>query len=412
LLAHAVRPLGYYAPRDEAELRVAVESIRAQPGASHKPRYFGYEPERCTHGAANVTGCTRCLDACPAGAIVSAGAKVKFDPFLCQGCGTCTAVCPDGAVRYAHPPAATTLETVRVMLEAWRAAGAAAPRLVVVSAEGAHSGAAQSLLDAPDALTYSVHALASFGIEAWFAALAWGATQVVLVAGANTPEASLRALRDEIAMAHAVLAELGEPLSRIVLIEDAHTQSPAPAASIGTVAGTLTLESKRSTLFAALDHVAQGKTPSNVPVRLPERSSIGAVAVSEERCTLCFACVNLCPTYALLNGSDALPELRFTESRCVQCGLCERGCPEHAIKLIPQITLSRAVREESRALFTDEPFKCIGCGSPFISRRTLMRSMELVKEHPLIQQEGIERLKLCMPCRADATMRDTMPDQP
>jgi len=41
-----------------------------------------------------------------------------------------------------------------------------------------------------------------------------------------------------------------------------------------------------------------------------------------------------------------------------------------------------------------------------------MRSMELVKEHPLIQQEGIERLKLCMPCRADATMRDTMPDQP
>ena len=135
------------------------------------------------------------------------------------------------------------------------------------------------------------------------------------------------------------------------------------------------------------------------------------MAVSKERCTLCFACVNLCPTYALSNGSDALPELRFTESRCVQCGLCERGCPEHAIQLIPQITLARAVREESRVLFADEPFKCIRCGTPFISRRTLMRSMELVKEHPLIQQEGIERLKLCMPCRADATMRDAMPDQ-
>jgi len=411
LLAHEVRPLGYYAPRDEAELRVALESIRAQPGASHKPRYFGYEPERCTHGASSVTGCTRCLDACPAGAIVSAGAKVKFDPFLCQGCGTCTAVCPDGAVRYAYPPAATTLEMVRVMLEAWRVTGAAAPRLVVISAEGAPSSATQSLLDAPDALSHSVHALASFGIEAWFATLAWGATQVVLVAGAHTPQASLHALRDEIAMAHAVLAELGEPLSRIVLIEGAYTLLPAPAASIGTVVGTLTLESKRSTLFAALDHLAQSKTPSNVPVRLPKRSSIGAVVVSKERCTLCFACVNLCPTYALSNGGDALPELRFTESRCVQCGLCERGCPEQAVQLIPQITLARTAREELKVLFTDEPFKCIRCGTPFISQRTLMRSMELVKEHPLIQQEGIERLKLCMPCRADATMRDAMPDQ-
>ena len=411
LLAREVRPLGYYAPRDEAELRVALESIRAQPAASRKPRYFGYEPERCTHGAASVTGCTRCLDACPAGAIVSAGAKVKFDPFLCQGCGTCTAVCPDGAVQYAYPLAATTLETVRVMLEAWSAAGASAPRLVVVSAEGVPSSATQSLLDAPDALSHSVHALASFGIEAWFAALAWGATQVVLVAGAHTPQASLHALRDEIDTAHAVLAELGEPLSRIVLIEEVQTLSVAPATSIGAIAGPLTAESKRSTLYAALDHLARGKTPSNVPVRLPERSSIGAVVVSEERCTLCFACVNLCPTYALSNGSDALPELRFTESRCVQCGLCERGCPEHAIQLIPQITLARTVREESRVLFADEPFKCIRCGTPFISRRTLMRSMDLVKEHPLIQQEGIERLKLCMPCRADATMRDAMPDQ-
>ena len=41
LLAREVRPLGYYAPRDEAELRVALESIRAQPAASRKPRYFG-----------------------------------------------------------------------------------------------------------------------------------------------------------------------------------------------------------------------------------------------------------------------------------------------------------------------------------------------------------------------------------
>jgi ferredoxin len=411
LLKHEVRPLGYYAPRDETELASAVEAIRAQPGVSHKLRYFAYDAGRCTHGAASLTGCTRCLDACPAGAVASAGAKVQFDPFLCQGCGTCTTVCPDGAVRYAYPPAATTLETVRVMLEAWRATGAASPRLVVVTEEGASSETAQSLSAAPDALSYPVHALASFGIEGWFAALAWGAAQVVLAAGANTPQASLRALHDEIAVAHAVLTDLGEPPSRIVLIEGVQTLPRAPTTSIGNSAGPRTLGSKRSTLYAALDYLAENKTVSDVPMRLPDGASIGAVEVSEERCTLCFACVNLCPTYALSNGSDAQPELRFTESRCVQCGLCERGCPERAIQLIPQITLARAVREKSRVLFADESFKCLRCGTPFISRRTLMRSMELVKEHPLIQQEGIERLKLCMPCRADATMREAMPDQ-
>lgn len=409
LLAHEVRPLGYYAPRDDAELRAALESIRTQPGALHKPRYFEYDTGRCTHGAANVIGCTRCLDACPAGAIATAGAKVKFDPFLCQGCGTCTAVCPDGAVRYAHPPAVTLVETVRLMLEAWRTAGAAPPRLVVVPAEGALSSAAQALLAAPDALPCPVHGLASFGVEAWFATLAWGAAQVVLVVGPNTPPASRRALRDEIAVARVVLTELGEPSGRIVLLEGSQTLPPAPNAAIGDMAGPLPLESKRSTLYAALDQLVASKSLSGTPTELPDGASIGAVAVSEERCTLCFACVNLCPTYALSSGSDAQPELRFTEARCVQCGLCERGCPERAIQMVPQIALARAMREDSRVLCTDEPFKCIGCGTPFMSRRTLMRSMELVREHPLIQQEGIDRLKLCMTCRAQATMLDSMP---
>ncbi len=297
------------------------------------------------------------------------------------------------------------------MLEAWRAAGAASPRLVVVPKEGALSDAAQSLLAASDVLSYPVHALASFGIEAWFATLAWGVTQVVLVAGANTPQASLRALRDEIAVALAILAELGEPPNRIVLIEGVQTFAPAPTASIGSIAGPLALESKRTTLYAALDHLAKSKTLSGAPTRLPDRASIGIVAVSNERCTLCFACVNLCPTHALSSGADSRAELRVTESRCVQCVLCERGCPERAIQLIPQITLARAVREESSVLCADEPFKCTRCGTPFISRRALMRSMELVKEHPLIQQEGIERLKLCMACRADATMRDVVADE-
>ncbi len=86
----------------------------------------------------------------------------------------------------------------------------------------------------------------------------------------------------------------------------------------------------------------------------------------------------------------------------------EHGCPEHAISLLPRFNLDRAARKEPRVLCSDQPFKCIRCGAPFISKRMLARSMEMMKDHPLLQQEGIERLRLCMVCRAQATMQDTM----
>ena len=197
LLMHEVLPLGYFAPRDAVALTEAIERIRTQPTSLRKPRYFAYEAARCTHGAAGITGCTRCLDACPAGAVTSAGEKVRFDPFLCQGCGTCTAVCPDGAVRYAYPVAETMLETLQKMLGAWREATDTPPRLVV-----ARSDSTVALAEAADTLPFPVQALAAFGIESWFAALAWGASQVVLAADAVDSMSTLGALRDEIAVAH------------------------------------------------------------------------------------------------------------------------------------------------------------------------------------------------------------------
>ena len=87
--------------------------------------------------------------------------------------------------------------------------------------------------------------------------------------------------------------------------------------------------------------------------------------------------------------------------------LVRAGVPRTCDSTGPAHHFFRTERKEVNVLCSDEPFLCIDCGTPFISRRTLMRSMELVKEHPMIQEEGIERLKLCMPCRAHATMRNT-----
>lgn len=296
------------------------------------------------------------------------------------------------------------------MLDAWRATGAPAPTLVVSTpSDGAAApdGAAAVI---PQSLPFSVHALASFGIDAWFAALAWGANQVVLMPGATTPNASLAAIGDELLSARAIMSAFGESPDRIVLAEGS-TAVPKPAGrAIGNTAGALPSEGKRSTLYAALDHLVERTPCTDEPIPLPPHASFGAVAVSKDRCTLCFACVNLCPTQALSHRGDPLPALWFTESLCVQCGLCERGCPERAVELVQQIRLQRAAREEPRALCTDEPFKCVRCAAPFIGNRMLARSMDMMKDHPLLQQEGIERLKLCMACRAQATIHDAASD--
>ena len=63
---------------------------------------------RCRHlraFALATTGCTRCLDQCPTGAIAPAGDLVRIDPFVCAGCGACAGVCPTGAATYAAPSA-------------------------------------------------------------------------------------------------------------------------------------------------------------------------------------------------------------------------------------------------------------------------------------------------------------------
>jgi ferredoxin len=410
LLPHEVGPYGYFAPRTEDELAAALVQMREQPSTWRKPRYFDYRTAMCAHGAAGVVGCTRCLDACPAGAIAGAGDKVAFDPFLCHGCGTCAAVCPEGAVRYAYPPADTSLERLRVMLGAWFSTGASHPRLIVFVASGSTVDDETAFSISAVCLPYSVPALATFGIEMWFAALAWGAAQIVLVPNSTTAQASLNALNEELLVARAILSALGEAPDRIVLAESTQTVPAPPPGKRSAIAGALSKESKRSTLYAALDHLSQSGTRSNQTVRLPLRASLGSVEVNQDLCTVCFACVNLCPTHALTSADSSTPELRLTESRCVQCGLCEHGCPERAISLVPQINLDRAERESPRVLCVDQSFQCVRCGAPFISKRMLARSMELMKDHPLLQQEGIERLKLCMTCRAQATMLDVMPD--
>ena len=94
---------------------------------------------------------------------------------------------------------------------------------------------------------------------------------------------------------------------------------------------------------------AKALNPGSAEIlELPKGAPYGAIEVDAEACTLCLACVSLCPSGRALADNPDKPQLRFQEDACLQCGICKQVCPENAVTLTPQMDLSDArVRPKS-----------------------------------------------------------------
>src|SRR5258707_10248505 len=104
--AHELRP-GYLRadPRDRAAVERAIADSGRLVGTFDKPRFIHFEESLCAHSRSGITGCTRCLDRCPTGAITPNGNAVMIDENVCAGCGACASACPTGAASYSLPSA-------------------------------------------------------------------------------------------------------------------------------------------------------------------------------------------------------------------------------------------------------------------------------------------------------------------
>src|SRR5215211_758378 len=122
--AHELRP-GYLRadPRDKAAVERAIFEAANLVGEFDKPRFIRFTPSLCAHSRSKITGCTRCLDLCPTGAIAPAGDHVRIDAAVCAGCGACAAACPTGAAAYALPPTDALVRRLRTLLSAYAQAG-------------------------------------------------------------------------------------------------------------------------------------------------------------------------------------------------------------------------------------------------------------------------------------------------
>ncbi len=429
--AHELRS-GYLRadPRDPAAVERAIGEAAGLVGTFDKPRFIGFSEGLCAHSRSKITGCTRCLDLCPTGAISPAGDHVAIDPYVCAGCGSCAAACPTGAASYALPPADALIRRLRTLVSTYALAGGR--NAVVLFHDGEHGAA---LIDAlarfgsglpANVLPVRVNEATQVGPEVIAALFAYGAAGVRFLTRGR-PKHDISGLHRTAATANLILDGLGYGSGVVSVIETDDPDALRAAldrAPLGTPTpnpgGFQPHGAKRGVLELAFRELHRAAPAPVDVVALPAGAPFGGLDHRADACTLCLACVSACPTHALTDNTEK-PMLRFTESLCVQCGLCAATCPEDAIGLVPQLDFM-AWHNPRRLLKEEEPFHCIACAKPFGTKSTIERVVrKLQDQHWMFSgtagQERVRVLMMCEDCRVEAVVNESfdphaMPPRP
>ncbi|MFV0294603.1 MAG: 4Fe-4S dicluster domain-containing protein [Hyphomicrobiaceae bacterium] len=419
LMSEAGRRDGYVRadPRQPLAVAKAVLSLTDLVGTFEKPLYIDFDEWICAHARSGKTGCRRCLDACPMGAIAPGGDTVAIDPFICAGCGNCSSVCPTGAAAYALPRRQDLIRLGQVLLETYREAGGTAPTLLLH--DGPHGtpllaamarfgrGLPQSVLP------LDVGATTAIGHETLAAWLAAGATRIVVLVSPERRD-ELTGLAQQADLVGHMLAALGhaDAHERVTLAVESDPDAvqgllweakPPGALAQRSIA---TSGSKRETAHLAFAALHERAPLQPAEISLPDGAPYGRLQLDADRCTLCLACVSACPADAL-SDNPSRPELAFTQTACVQCGICVSTCPERAIRLDPCYDFTQKALEPA-VLKSEAPFACISCGKPFGSRSSINRVIERLRGHAMFQgDDKLKLIQMCDNCRVISLARQS-----
>jgi len=411
-------PQGYWHPGASPGAQAdALADITAAIGEFEKPKFFEYKPSICAHSRSQKAGCNQCIDICSTAAIRADGDHIVVEPHLCMGCGACATVCPSGALAYTVPSVAELGTRIRTLLATYRAAGGRDPCIVF------HDAAGDALINTlgrrgpglpARAIPVKLQHIASTGIDVWLAAVASGASNVVvLTTGAEAPQ-YLDVLEREMKLAESIVQALGYQGAHFKLLRAG--DAAALASQIWTIEAALGVRSpsafhwttdKRTTAFLAIEHLLAHAPVPAAEIALPPGAPFGTIDVDRDACTMCLACVGACPEGAIIDNAE-IPQLRFIESKCVQCGICASTCPENAISLATRLLLTPEAKQP-RILNEAAIFKCIRCDKPLGTEKLIGSMVSRLAGHSMFAEPGaLDRLKMCADCRVIDMMKSNL----
>ena len=406
LIDASLPPPGYYAPREERKVLTAhLATLSEMVGDFDKPKFFQHLPDVCAHSRSGILGCDLCIKICAPQAITSNQSQIHINPHLCQGCGDCTSACPAGAVNYLYPSRTDTFNRIRLMVNAYFEHGGDKPVLIFHEVDATDNWLQENQTGLPaNLLTYELEALGSIGMDIWLATMALGVERIVVLESENIATETQSNLCRQMQFAREILAGISIEPSRLTQSDSEHfdpnevsqiTHSLLSKRQRAHFAG---IEDKRRLIQMAVEALQHTATDPPDWIPLSQAAPFGEILVNQDSCTLCMACVQICPEGALVDNQEQ-PQLKLIETNCVQCGLCREACPEEAITLSPRYLLDQNVARRPKVLHEEKAFACIGCGKPFASESMILAITERLKSHPMYQGNKLNQLKLCEDCR-------------
>ncbi len=415
-LGQELAPPGYFhiAPGN-SKLAEVLQELPNYVGEFEKPLYFRINNDICAHSSRGLTGCTRCLDVCPADAISSFDKQIEIDSYLCHGAGSCSTSCPTGAISYALPKSSMMADYLTRILQTYRdQAGENA--VIVLHGSETTVNIAQW---APNLIPVELEEVASIGMELWLHMFSQGCQQIILLTDEQTPASLVQLLNKEVALSQQLISALGYSDSAIQVVNDSNLLNIAvfntdegvrvPANIHAPYASSFEEPTKRDRLLGALNHLHQFAPLQPLSVPLSTSAPFGQVSINKDACTMCMSCASVCPTGSI-STEENTPVLNFLEASCVQCGLCDAACPENAIQLEQRFVFDAMARDKSRVINQDEPFCCTDCGKAFAPTSTVKMMKEKLKDHAMFAGDALQRLEMCEDCRVKDIYRGLAAD--
>lgn len=300
------------------------ESIR------HELRLPEIDANACVYSHFDQSTCHACVDSCPTQAWLLSDESLGLNTDACDGCGLCLPACPSGALSIQYP---------------W-----------IIRQFGGHSIALfaceLSAVNVTNDVLPCVHVL---GLRQLLLMYKHGVRHLLI----NTADCSgckrqpSINIFSQLELLNMLLTERGKPVMKIMqrstqlwqsLFETDENTSPSIKFSRRHfLRGSAQKEQRHSLLQDPLNLAENQTLPAGqlLPATLQtiEKTALHwpwSVQLDEAKCNGCDACVNLCPSEALLfftADNDAQAEYRFNPENCYGCGICEDVCENNAMSI-------------------------------------------------------------------------------
>lgn len=413
---------------NEADIDRLAERIRELIGEFLKPVHVVYNTDICAGGVADREACGICITACPYDAINRDSEnhlRMKIDHMACEGCGACVSACPTTSLSFTEPSPQELYTRIAALLTPSKITRDE-ERLVILFHCGeqgrrALEQAGRTPLPYPaTVLPVEVPCLRYVSEADMLGALRLGAAGVGLLGCEKCPHGERALLYQKLDFAKVTLDAfaLGSERLQLITVDDgneshaiktlsefAETVAATPIHRDGKRAGGW---NNRDVIADAIDAFIEqtGREPGQRPLEAIQPFAFAEVRASG--CTMCRACVNVCPTHAFSLDENS-QSLQFKHISCVACGLCENVCPENVITLRHEILFKQSALEY-QTLVQDDMVSCEKCEKPYINRKALetVEARLFSLESLLDTFDGNRRnlLRMCPDCRTVVAMME------